>query len=87
VYEETPQVSASEFRKVIASWVGLNGQPGTSGTSADVMVRGKYPALVTTASDGSRSDIRWIEAGIEYLITGPSLAKRAGIHFANELAS
>ncbi len=87
VYEETPQVSVSGFRKVIASWVGLNGQPGTSGTSAAVMVRGKYPALVTTASDGRRSDIRWIEAGVEYLITGPSLTKRACIHFANELAA
>src|SRR6266851_1574346 len=73
--------------KVIANWVATNGQPGTSGSSTAVMVRGKYPALVTTASDGSRSDIRWIEAGIEYLITGPSLTKRACIHFADELAS
>jgi hypothetical protein len=87
VYEETPQVSAGEFRKVIASWVATNGQPGTSGSSTAVMVRGKYPALVTTASDGSRSDIRWIEAGVEYLITGPSLSKLACIHFADELAA
>lgn len=87
VYEETPQVSLSEFRKVIASWVVLNGQAGTSGTSTAVMLRGRYPALMTTTGDGSRSDIRWIEAGVEYLISGPSLTRQDCLHFASELAS
>jgi hypothetical protein len=87
VYEETPQVSPGEFRKVIASWVGSNGQPGTSGTATAVTVRGRYPALMTTTANGSRSDIRWIEAGVEYSIRGQSLTKHACIHFANELAS
>lgn len=87
VYEEVPQVTADEFRKVIASWVGLNGQPGTSGSAAAVAVRGRYRALITTAADRSRSDIRWIEAGVQYTISGPSLTKRACIRFANELAS
>lgn len=87
VYEETPQVSPGEFRKVIASWVGLNGQPGTSGTATAVMLRGRHPALMTTTADGSRSDIRWIEAGVEYSIRGRTLTKHACIHFANELAS
>ena len=87
VYEETLQVSLSEFRKVIASWVALNGQAGTSGTSTAVMLRGKYAALMTTTADGRRSDIRWIQAGVEYTIRGPSLAKQDCLHFANELAS
>jgi hypothetical protein len=87
VYQETPQVSLREFRKFIASWVGLNGQPGTSGTATAVMVRSRYPALMTTTADGGRSDIRWIEAGVEYSIGGPSLTKRACLQFANELAS
>lgn len=87
VYEETPQVSAGEFKNVIASWVALNGEPGTSGKASAVMVRGKYPGLITTAADGSRSDIRWIQAGVEYLISGPSLTERACVHLASELAS
>jgi hypothetical protein len=87
VYEELPQVGPREFRKVIASWVALNGQPGTSGTATAVMVRGRYPGLMTTTADGSRSDIRWIDAGVEYSIRGQSLTKQACIHFANELAS
>ena len=87
VYEEKPQVSAGEFRKVIASWVALNGEPGTTGTASAVMVGGKYPGLMTTAADASRSDIRWIQAGVEYTISGPSLTKRACIDLASELAS
>jgi hypothetical protein len=87
VYEETPQVSARAFRKVITSWVGLNGRPGTSGTASAVMVRGKYPGLMTTAADRSRSDIRWIQAGVEYTVRGPSLTKRGCIRLANELAA
>lgn len=87
VYEETPQVSASEFRKVIADWVGLNGQPGSSGTARAFMVQGKYPDLMTTAADRRRSDIRWIQAGVEYTITGPSLTGLACTHLAAALAS
>lgn len=87
VYEEMPQVSAGEFRKVIASWIALNGEPGTTGTASAVMVRGKYPGLMTTAADASRSDIQWIQAGVEYTIRGPSLTKRACIDLASELAS
>ena len=87
VYEELPQVGPREFRKVIASWVGLNGQPGTSGTATAVMVRGRYPGLMTTTAGANRSDIRWIEAGVEYSIRGPSLTKHACLRFADELAA
>lgn len=44
-----------------------------------------YPAMITTTASGSTSDIRWIQAGIEYMIRGPSLTKSDCIRFANAL--
>jgi hypothetical protein len=76
VHEEMPQVTVRQFRQVIAQWVALNGDPNTSGTATDVTLHGRYPALMTTTADGSRSEIEWIEARMDYHILGPSLASR-----------
>jgi hypothetical protein len=87
IWEETPQISSRQFRHLITQWVGLDGNPGTSGTSTSVRVRGRYPALITTTADGRRSDIEWIQSGVEYLIRGPRLAKKDCDRLASQLAS
>jgi hypothetical protein len=71
IWEETPQITSRQFRHLITQWVALNGNPGTSGTSTSVHVRGRYPALLTATADGRRSDIQWIQAGVQNLIRGP----------------
>lgn len=87
VYEETPQVTARQFRRVIAQWVALNGNSGTSGATAGVSLHHRYPALLSTTQDGRRSEIEWIEAGVEFVILGPSLSKQDCIRLAGLLAS
>jgi hypothetical protein len=84
-YEEAPQLNRSEFRAMVKHWVGLNGKPGTEGSSAAAQLKGGYPATITTTASGSTSDIRWIQTGIEYMIRGPSLTKTDCIRFANAL--
>ena len=87
IWEETPQITSRQFRHLITQWVALNGNPGTSGTSTSVHVRGRYPALITTTADGRRSDIQWIQAGVEYLIRGPTLTRQDCHRLASQLAS
>ena len=87
IWEETPQITARQFRRVITQWVALTGDPGTSGTGTSVHVRGRYPALITTTADGRPSDIEWIQAGVEYLIRGPTLTRRDCVRLASQLAS
>ncbi len=77
IWEETPQITSRQFRHLITQWVALNGNPGSSGTSTSARVRGRYPALITTTADGRRSGIEWIQAGVEYVIGGPTLTKTA----------
>lgn len=84
IYEETAQISASSFQAVINHWVGLNGKEGTRGTTTDVRVHSKYPAMVTTTGSG-RSAITWIEDRVQYTITGPSLRKADCVKLANQL--
>lgn len=79
-------MTVPQFRHVIASSVALNGNPSTSGTATGVTVQGRYPALITTTADGSRSEIEWIAAGVDYHVLGPSLSKRACVYLANKLA-
>ena len=71
IWGERQQITSRQFRHLITQWVALNGNPGTSGTSTSVHVRRRYPARITATADGRRSDIRWIQAGVEYLIRGP----------------
>lgn len=84
-YEETPQLSLRQFRAVIRYWVGLNGKPGTAGSTTAVKLADGSPALITTSADGATSDIRWIEAGVEYKVRGPSLTKKVCVTLANEV--
>jgi hypothetical protein len=84
-YEETPQLSLRQFQAVIKYWVGLNGKPGTQGSTTAVKLTDGSPALITTSADGGTSDIRWIEAGVEYKIRGPSLSKKDCITLANDV--
>jgi hypothetical protein len=86
-YEELPQLTQSQFNHMISYWVALNGKPGTEGTSTAVTLDGKYAGLVTTNASGSTSDIRWVEAGVEYKIRGPSLTERYCVLMADRLAS
>jgi hypothetical protein len=86
-YEEVPQLTPSQFRGMIKHWVGLNGKPGTDGTTTAAKVGSGYPAMITTTADGETSDIRWVEAGVEYMIRGPSLSKAECIRLASALAS
>jgi hypothetical protein len=86
VYEEATTLSATDFQGVIDSWVAVNGQPGTEGSVTAVTLSDGVPALITTTSDGARSDIRWIQGGVEYTIRGPSLAQKDCTIFANALA-
>jgi len=87
VYEEATTMSSSEFQNVINSWVALNGNPGTEGSATAVTLSDKLPALITTSPDGSNSDIRWIQGGVEYTIRGPSLTQQACTTFANALTA
>jgi hypothetical protein len=75
------------LRQIIAWWVGQNDNPNTSGTTTAVTLLGKYPAMMTTAQDSSRSELMWIEAGTEFTILGPSLNQNACIRLAAQLAS
>jgi hypothetical protein len=84
-YEETSQLSPQQFQAVISYWVGLNGQPGTEGSTTAVTLADGSPALITTSADGSTSDIRWIEAGVEYQIRGPSLTSQECATLANDV--
>lgn len=84
-YEEAPELSLPEFHTMIKHWVGLNGKPGTEGTSTAVRLASGYPALITTSPGGGTSDIRWIEGGVEYKVRGPSLTKKECIRLANLL--
>jgi len=84
-YEETPQVSPQQFRAVIKYWVGLNGAPGTEGTIKSVRLADGSAALMTTSADGGTSDIRWIEAGVEYKIRGPFLSQKQCVALANDI--
>jgi len=84
-YEEIPQLSLRQFRAVISYWVGLNGKTGTEGSTAAVKLVDGSPALMTTSADGGTSDIRWIEAGVEYKIRGPSLTRTECITLANDV--
>jgi len=86
-YEELPQLSNSQFQHMVKYWVALNGKPGTEGTATAVTIDGRYAALVTTSADGGTSDIRWIEAGVEYKIRGPSLTQAYCVELAGRLAS
>jgi hypothetical protein len=87
IWEEMPQITGRQFRHLISQWVALNGNPGTSGTSTGVHVRGRYPAPITTTANGRRSDIEWIQAGVEYLIRGPTLTRHDCDRLASQLAS
>jgi len=86
VYEEATTMSAKDFQGVIDSWVAQNGQPGMEGSVTAVTLSNSLPALITTSSDGARSDIRWIQGGVQYTIRGPSLAQNDCTTFANALA-
>jgi hypothetical protein len=87
VYEETTSMSSTDFQNMIDSWVAVNGKPETEGSSTAVTLNNKLPALITTTADGSNSDIRWIQGGVEYTIRGPSLTQQACITFANALTA
>ena len=86
VYEEATTMSSAEFQNVINSWVALNGQANTTGSSTAVTLSNGLPGLITTTSDGSNSDIRWIQGAVEYTIRGPSLTQQSCTTFANSLA-
>lgn len=87
VYEETTDMSSSDFQDMINSWVAVNGKPETAGSATAVTLNDKLPALITTTEDGSNSDIRWIQGGVEYIISGPSLTQQTCTTFANALSS
>jgi hypothetical protein len=84
-YEEMPQLSPRQFRAAIRYWVGLNGKAGTSGTTTSVKLADGSAALMTTSADGGISDIRWIEAGVEYKIRGPALTQKECLTLANDI--
>jgi hypothetical protein len=87
VYEETTSMSSTDFQNMIDSWVAVNGKPETEGSLTAVTLNNKLPALITTTADGSNSDIRWIQGGVEYTIDGPSVTQQACVTFANALTA
>ena len=86
VQEHLPDVPADEYDAFInESLVTNNGRPGVSGTASLVTVRSGKRALITTASDGSTSDISWLEGTFEIVVRGPALTADACIAIADGL--
>ncbi|HCP62433.1 MAG TPA: hypothetical protein DIU14_08200 [Actinobacteria bacterium] len=85
VQEHLPDVPADEYDAFNESLVTNNGRPGVSGTASLVTVRSGKRALITTASDGSTSDISWLEGTFEIVVRGPALTADACIAIAEGL--
>jgi hypothetical protein len=85
VIEEIPQIPVVEFNSWWEHQATLNRSPGVHGTTTAVTVRGAVEAFITTAEDGSRSDIRWLEGDIEIVIEGPTLDRDQVVALANSI--
>ncbi len=73
VTEYPSQETASEWASTIEQSLHANGAPGTSGSAAAFNLATGVQALSTTSQDGSISDIRWQEGGVQTLIEGPTV--------------
>src|SRR5262249_53665447 len=62
------QETQAEWASTIQQSLNANGAPGTSGTGSAFDLAAGVRALGTTSEDGSTSDIRWLDHGIQTLI-------------------
>jgi len=83
VTEEPLRGSPEDFLAAMQDLVTGNGKSGRSGSGQIAVIRGAKQALITTSEDGTRSDIRWIEDNIVFLVEGPMLSQRAVVDIAN----
>jgi hypothetical protein len=85
VVEGISELPPAEFTSYWRHAISLNGSPDVHGTASEVTIRNGEEAFITTAEDGSRSDIRWLDGTIEILIEGPTLTRDQVVALANSI--
>ena len=82
VVEERLQIDPKLWEQDERDLIARKGQPGYSGSSEIVTIKGGIPAILRTSDDGSDSFLRWVEGQVLFTVEGPNLNKDACVAVA-----